>query len=51
VADIKAALVIVVQSFRVLKKTNIPLGLQSASELYRLSDRNFLAKFNANFCG
>jgi hypothetical protein len=26
-------------------------GLQSASELYRLSNRHFLAKFSANFCG
>jgi hypothetical protein len=25
--------------------------LQSASELYRLSDRHLLAKFSANFCG
>jgi hypothetical protein len=26
-------------------------GPWSASELYRLSDRDLLAKFNANFCG
>jgi hypothetical protein len=26
-------------------------GLQSASELYRLSDRHLSAKFSANFCG
>jgi hypothetical protein len=27
------------------------LGFQSSSELYRLSDRHLLAKFNAKFCG
>jgi hypothetical protein len=26
-------------------------GLQSASELYRLSDYHLLAKFSATFCG
>jgi hypothetical protein len=26
-------------------------GLESASELYRLSDRHLLTKFSANFCG
>jgi hypothetical protein len=26
-------------------------GLQSASELYRLSDRHLSTKFSANFCG
>jgi hypothetical protein len=33
------------------KKKNKLLGLQSTSELYRLSDRHLSAKFNANFCG
>jgi hypothetical protein len=32
-------------------KQNKLRGLQSASELCRLSDRRLLAKFNANFCG
>jgi hypothetical protein len=27
------------------------LGLESASKLYRLSDRHLLTKFSANFCG
>jgi hypothetical protein len=33
------------------QKTNELRGLQSASELYRLSDSHFLTKFSANFCG
>jgi hypothetical protein len=33
------------------KNKNKLCGLQSASELYRLSDRNLFAKFSANFCG
>jgi hypothetical protein len=33
------------------QKNNILRGLQSASEIYRLSDRHLLTKFNTNFCG
>jgi hypothetical protein len=32
-------------------KTNKLRGLQSASEIYRLSDRHLSAKCSANFCG
>jgi hypothetical protein len=33
------------------EQTNKFRGLQSASELYRLSNRHLLAKFSADFCG
>jgi hypothetical protein len=34
-----------------IKTKNKLRGLQSTSELYRLSDRHLLAKCSANFCG
>jgi transcriptional regulator of NAD metabolism len=42
------ATVLIVRDHR--NKKNKLRGLQSASELYRLSDRHLSTKFSANFC-
>jgi hypothetical protein len=40
-----------VNTYIYIHKVNKLRGLQSESELYRLSDRHLLVKFPANFCG